>query len=325
MTKNLRTFKASIVMGILLVSIFTIFMPSGSAALIKSQAHLQIEPVNPADLSQRVRPLEPISIELRIRYSISGIFANRTITRFRNRNMPVQINLFVEKTPDFVSASFDRNSVAPIVGPGWISQDANLLVSFQENIPARGPVVIRVKMEAERVIGIIYEIEQKTQYAEIQVVPEYIPIIDATPRKTYTEVSPGEAAEFEIDLENLGNAKTEFVFKIIDVPAGWIASIPANTFVGSAATGESPKKVITLLITPPYGFGYHNELQNIKISIQGQYFAGSGPDDWLQSDEYEHVFTVRSRGFSTPGFEAVFVLVALIGIAFVIKKRRKTK
>jgi len=312
-------------MGILLVSIFTIFMPSSTAAPIKSQAHIQIEPVNPEDLSQRVRPLEPVSIPLRIRYSVSGLFSNQTIKRFNARNMPVQINLFIEKTPDFVTASFDRNSVAPIIGPGWVNVYANLLVTFQENIPARGPVLINVRMHAERVVGIIYEIEQKIQYAQIQVVPEYLPIIDATPKRTYAEVSPGEAASFEIDLENLGNAKTEFIFKIVDVPPGWIASIPANTFVGSAATGESPKKVITLLVTPPYGFGYHNELEDITISIQGQYFAGTGQDVLLESELYEHVLTVRNRGFSTPGFEAVFVLIALIGIAFVIKKRRKTK
>jgi hypothetical protein len=118
---------------------------------------------------------------------------------------------------------------------------------------------------------------------------------------------------------------TEFIFRIVNVPEGWVASIPANAFIGSAVDGKDPKDTINLLITPPYGFGYHNELEDITVSIKGQYFGGTSGETLLETTEYFHTISIRNRGFSTPGFEAIFLVFALLGIAVIVKKRQKNK
>jgi len=105
------------------------------------------------------------------------------------------------------------------------------------------------------------------------------------------------------------------------VPDGWSASIISNTKVGSRVDGNDPTRTIQLFVQPPYGFGYHNEREDIKISVRGRYFAGGA--GVLETEDYEIIFTVRNRGFSTPGFEAAFTLFALVGIALIVKKRKK--
>lgn len=327
MTKHLRTFKASIVMGILLLSIFAVFMPSGSAGIIlplKSQANLQLEPVNAEDLNKFVRPLEPMVISIRINYLVSGIFQRQAIKWLAGR-VPVSVGLSVvtEDLPQWASATVEPNSINIDIEEGGsiFSKEARLTVSFKEGIPARGLVTVKIKMKAAAVKSILHMIEETEYIGTISIVPEFMPLIDATPRITYAEVSPGQPATIPIDCENLGNAMTEFTFKIVSVPDSWVASIPANAFIASSAEGKDPKDTINLLITPPFGFGYHNELEDITISIKGRYFGPSAEP--LETTEYFHTISVRSRGFSTPGFEAVFVIIALIGIAFVVKKRHK--
>jgi hypothetical protein len=111
----------------------------------------------------------------------------------------------------------------------------------------------------------------------------------------------------------------------LEVPKGWSASIVSSTIVGSSASGESPKRTVQLLIQPPYGFGYHDDRQDIKITVKGQYFAGASEGTLLETNTYTHIFTVRSRGFSTPGFEAIFVIFALMAVVLIFKIRQKTK
>ena len=102
-------------------------------------------------------------------------------------------------------------------------------ISFTEKAPAFVPATVVIEMYSHEISNFFYKIEDVTRTAEISFIPDYIPIIDATPKSTYKEISPGKIVTFDIDLENLGNAKTEFVFNVIDIPKGWSASILSNT------------------------------------------------------------------------------------------------
>ncbi len=144
------------------------------------------------------------------------------------------------------------------------------------------------------------------------------------PRSTIKEIKPGEIVIFYIDLENLGNAQTEFIFRVTKVPMGWSASIPSNIKVGKRLENQSTKETVELRIQPHFDFGYHNEQEDIRIEVYGKYFASIGGKE-LRSDPYEIIFTVRSRGFSTPGFEAFPFLVALVGVVLIYKNRPKIK
>ena len=98
----------------------------------------------------------------------------------------------------------------------------------------------------------------------------------------------------------------------------------SNIKVGSSLQNENPKETVELRIQPPFDFGYHNEQEDIRIEVYGKYYASTTGQE-LKSDTYEITFTVRNRGFSTPGFEAIIFLLALIGVVLIIKNRRKIK
>jgi len=331
MRKTIRTVKVSIVMSVLLFSVFAVLIPSTSAGplgLVNCNAVLKVEASNPEELQHFPVPLSgPKIIEIRIGYMVTGIFSGPTIMRFSG-NVPASISLSVEETPNYVTASLNRNVVTPEIQKGWCYETALLSVTFKESAPAKGPVNIKIKMEAAPVSALLWKINGATGMGTIEITPEFLPIISVNPVTTLKEISPGEVAEFPIELENLGNAQTKFVFNVLNVPDGWSASIVSNVDVGSALEGQNNKKTVTLLVQPPYGFGYHDDRRDIKITVKGQYFAGTSSgigNNTLSTEEYTYIFTVRSRGFSTPGFEAIFVVFALMAVALIVKMRQKTK
>ena len=323
MKKTIRTIKASIIIGILLFSILAAFIPSASAGLLRSQVTLKVEPVTAEDLEQLVEIKKPVKIPIKITYLVTGIFAGTAVNIFSGR-FPATISLSVIDAPSWVSASVEPNVVNPKIQSGGASDTAILSVSFNELAPGRFDVPITVKMEAQEIPGFLFSIDGKTYTGTITVAPQFAPIVDVTPRSNFKEVAPGEVVEFPIDLENLGNDITEFVFRIGDLPEGWVASMPSNKKVDSAVTGGNSKATITLSITPPYNFGYHDETKVIKVYAKGQYYVKT-TGDVLETEEYELSLQIRNRGFSTPGFETIFVILALVGIAFIVKKRKKTK
>ena len=319
MTKRLRTVKANIVMGILLVSLFVAFIPSTSAALFGNDADVKMT-YDAIAASNKVVPLSgEITIPINISTQVQGLFANILVPILSNRGVTTSVDLSVKNSPPWATARVSPNVVNPKISTSWTGEEAYVHVSFNVDSPAHETAIFTIEMHAS-VPGAFGRVREVTKTAEIAFVPSYLPIIDATPQSTYKEMSPGEILTFNIDLENLGNAETEFLFSVIDVPDGWSASIISNTKVGSRVDGNDPTKTVQLFVQAPYGFGYHNEREDVRISVKGRFYAGGAP---LVTEDYEITFTVRNRGFSTPGFEAAFTLFALAGIALIVKKRKK--
>ncbi len=316
MKKHLRTVKTTIVLGLIFFSLIVAIAPSSSARVATDVKMTY----SARDASEKIVPLSgEITIDINISAKIRGITA--TILEWFLGGADFSIRLAVKETPEWCTARISPNVVNPIISSQWQSEEAYVHVSFKGTAPAHEPTIITIEMVASAK-GSFGTVKGVTEMAEISFTPSYIPIIDATPRTTYKEISPGEIVLFYIDLENLGNAETEFIFRITEVPKGWSASMLSTIKVGSKLQNENPKDTVELRIQPPYDFGYHNEQENIKIEVYGKYFIPL-LEKPLQSEVYEITFTVRNRGFSTPGFESALVIVALIGVALIIKKRGK--
>ena len=179
-------------------------------------------------------------------------------------------------------------------------------------------------MDAQMVSGFLLHIEPLTTTGTITIAPQYAPIVSVRPENTVYEVTPGEVLNIPVYLENLGNDKTRFLLSVDELPENWVASVNTDIVVDSAIGGGNNKETVMLSVTPPYTFGYHQETQKIKFRAKGQYYA-SESGEVLESDERVYEITIRNGGFSTPGFEGVFVILALVGIAFIVKKLKKTK
>jgi hypothetical protein len=278
---------------------------------------------NARTASEKIVPLSgEITIPINISAKIRGLLASFFERIFKDRT-DFSISLAIKEKPKWCSARISPNVVNPKISSEWQSQEAYIHVSFSDLAPAHIPTIVTIEMNASAK-GTLGYVKGVTQTAEISFTPSYLPIIDAVPRSTIKEISPGEIVIFYIDLENLGNAQTEFIFRVTKVPKGWSASIPSNIKVGKRLENQSPKETVELRIQPPFDFGYHNEQEDICIEVYGKYFASIGGKE-LRSDPYEIIFTVRSRGFSTPEFEALLFLVALIGIILYINYRQKIK
>ena len=61
-----------------------------------------------------------------------------------------------------------------------------------------------------------------------------------------------------------------------------------------------------------------NRPKTIRVEITPSYYGSPGDPAVTGLPQIE-TFTIQSRGFSTPGFEAGFVVFALVAIAFIIK------
>jgi len=324
MKKTIRTIEVSVIIGILLFSIFAAFIPSVSA-LIPSTPVLKLEPVNVEDLTPLVNIKQPVKIEIKVTYSVTGPFSSIVTSSFETQNVVAPIGLSVVDPGLGISASVEPNVLQPkIKASGETFDTAILSVTFTEYVIGKLDVPITIKMEAQKVSGFLFHIEGLTQTGTITIAPQYSPIIYVLPADTLYEVTPGEVLNIPIYLENLGNDKTRFILGVDDLPEGWVASINTDIVVDSAIAGGNNKETVMLSVMPPYNFGYHDETQVIKFHAKGQYYI-SQTGETLESDERVYEIQIRNRGFSTPGFEGVFVILALVGIAFIVKKRKKTK
>jgi len=329
MNRSFRKVKACIILSIFLFSVLAAFLPSSSAGIINYESDIELL-YDASAATEGIEPLQgAIAIPIWVRYKVSGIFP-RPAQWLSDRGMTGKIDLTVGQTESWVTATLTSYTLNPELSTTWqtIGGDSPkyfIMISFTEEAPAIAEVKIPLTIYANEISVAGITIREKTINAEISFKPQFIPIIDVKPKKTYTEVAPGEVAVFDLELENLGNGKTEFEFQVKSKPDGWTASIVSKTFVDSYRSGNNIKHV-TLQITPPYGFGYHNEQEDIIIKITARYFGESGADnESYQAKSYDYRFTVRNKGFSAPGFEAPSLLMAFVfvAVALIVMRRRK--
>ncbi len=313
MTRKFKAVKSTAIILILFSGILLSFTSSSSAQLFGVRMNVKMEYT--VTESNRVVPLSgELIVPINVSTQIEGVLAS--FWEKLLSGITASVDLRIKETPAWATGLIEPNVVNPDISQTWDGEEARVHISFDENAPANLPVKLVIEMTASAPIN---RVKSVTKEAEISFTPTFLPIIDVLPKSTFKEVGPGEVAFFELELENLGNAETEFLFSITDIPEGWIASIPSNIKVGSQFSGGNPKKTIQLTVTPPYNFGYHNELVTIKISAKGRYFAGSDVGI-LETEIPEIIFTMRNRGFSTPGFEIAILFGAII-IIFVLKKQ----
>lgn len=306
-------------MSLLLFSLFVTLIPATSAGILDKfgQAYACYSNVEIGyDEKAAKDPLLPLdrtkTIPLTIKYSITGYYAKEIASLFKDT--PIYLNLYVEENPDWCIAT-----ILPFFTSVYArgsSFNASLSIEINENSYAFSEGKIKIKV----VVVKAGSIEGGNFYQDIPFLPGYLPVLGTKLTSTSDLISPMETANFNIEIENLGNAKTEVACRVIESPKGWIATIDPTIIIESGTASDNPKKNIQLVVKPPYNFGYHNDKGIIKVSVTPSFFGNSS----LSGHEYILSFIVQSRGFSTPGFEVVSVLLAIIAIILVIKKRQKT-
>lgn len=331
MTKKFRSFKVSIIMLILLVSVIISIIPSASAAdkMLTFNSVLEMT-YDQEYLNQAVQPDGPaVTIPVTIKYKVEVPEKILDITALRMLFFQtfivtaVKVQMSILNQPDWASVSLVNPN--PYIDINYEFTEATTAVTIApyKDAPAR-PFTLRIKAETDPVLN--KHIPANSAELNMVFTPGYIPLINVYTDKPARVVDPQTTVNFPIKITNLGNKETIVTAKVTDYPEGWAPLLAQSQIVIPAAgeTSGDNSAEISFSITPPYGFGWHNELETIALEFTPQFSppGGGGNQSGLIGTPVPFQLTVRSRGFSTPGFELIGVMGALIITMIIIKKRK---
>lgn len=293
MNFKFRKIQTILIIFTLLLTLNICLTKNVSSALIKNKGNVKLE----YDIKNFPRKIMPLSgevvVPINVSYQVEGVLAKQAVNLFL-KGKTATVDLKIKKTPKWCTAMIEPTQITPSISTTWSSEIVRVHVSFSEEAPAFIPVVIIIEMHAHEISNFFYKIENITKVGEISFTPDYLPIIDVTPKTTYKEIKPGKNTTFDIDITNLGNAETEFIFKIDELPSGWIATIPSNITIDSIIYGENYQRTVQLAVQTPNTPGYYNDIENIRLSVYGRYFASS--ETQMRTTTIYLTLQVRVRG-----------------------------
>ena len=258
MKRNLKSVKSTLVIGLVLISTCTIFIPTISAGLIFNlQSVISVS----WDGSEAEKPIEiddlVTSLDLKIDYIVTrGSFGRRILASYSDRIAYVYLE--VADCSHWISASLQTDTIPMIVtDQEQPAKHATLLLQTEEPAPAyeQGYVIIRAYV---RRIGLIKG-DEKT--FTINIFSGYKSNVELDlPDGSFYTISPFEATEIPIEFTNFGNAKTivsvevENVSESFDITTSDVV-VDFTNGTGTAyliivADNDFEEEKVTLKITP---------------------------------------------------------------------------
>ncbi len=331
MNKSFRALKASLIMLLLLVSTLIIFTPPvpATAKLVSYPSIMSIEITEQSleDLNNPISVDSTLTVQLKIGYAVSGpewVFnwiegengikaSIANIWLFGSLVVfPQLLHLEIEEEPDWADISFLTSDVyIDDFSNNFVYTTADLIITPYYDAPNR-PKTIKIKATAQP----IGRIEGLEFHQQLNFQPDYIPDIFIEVENPTRQASPREAVNFKMNVKNLGNKETLVSGRIVDGPSNWAAIISPAQFTIPPGAEYS----VTVSMTTPYDFGWHNELEKFSIEFTPQRSPPSASDPAGTPRQVD--LRVNSVGFSTPGFEIIFVFAALVVTMALIKKRK---
>jgi len=313
----IKTFKVIIPLLILLLCIYSTCI-TASAGLYDCDSFIDIT----VDQDAANKPLIPVNmtldIPIKVKYSITGLYAPYVAYKYQMVGATVLVYLSIEDTPSWANVTISPPLLIMTPTVEGVTENVTLTVKVDRDAYASQEGKIKINFSVEKAGAI----KGNVFIRDVEFTVGYLPSLAIDfPKGTVKSTSPDKTADFDIEVNNLGNALTDVKFSLLDAPDGWIVEIPSDVILGTSTSklGESTKKTVSLTIKPPHGFGYHNEKEVIKFLVTPYNFDNSS----LAGPSYEVSFVVQSKGYSTPGFEGAFVILILIVLAFIFRKRQK--
>lgn len=323
MNKNFKSVKATLIMGILLVSLFVAVSPKTSAGIaVNLQSYVTVDWKTGVP---KVTPRgDPQTFDLDITYGVSSGGLAKTLSKFLNGiygGDQVIIKLDIVDSSPWCTASLPQDTITTEVPePGKTKGNLTARVTIQANLDAPayafGSIVLKVSVPK---IGLIESFEKEI---DLNFNPLYLPLIDAQPTETNTKtIGPMDTAVFPIEVNNMANARTKVFLEVVNVPEGWIAVVTDEITLDE----NGGKGIAYLTVKPPKGFGYHYEEANIRVQM-----TPARAEDISDRGEPQYLtFVVENRGFSFIGIEVILPIIILIIVIlflayyFLIKRKQK--
>ena len=316
MTKRFKTVKASILTGIILISVIIAVSPTTSAGIF---FNLQSSLTVSWNTSETEQPLVPRggtrTLTLDITHIVNkGLLGAAILKAYTGKQVTIKIEIL--STPTWATASLSQGTVTATIDPTTMQTlHTALTLAVAENAPAFGVGEVRLRATALKA-GLIQSFEQ--DFA-LNFQPDYKPLIQPTfPDANTKQIGPMDTATFRIDIVNMGNARTKVYLNVVNIPEGWVAIVTDQIIIEE---GVGSMNTAYLVVKPPKGFGYHYDEKTITISMQ----PFKADDESKKGSITPASFLVESRGFSTPGFEAIAFIGAIALVMSILIYTRKRK
>ena len=302
--------------------LLTYLMPSSSAAI--TDDWFVNEPVIEVEYDSEYiyDPITPYSaptdIPIRVKIKISGI--NQHIVAKRYSNQFFYIDLSLEEVPEWCKATIFPTLIQMPVDQKWQYANATVTLTLDRNSPAFEVSYLKIKIESRGMGNKATVIKKGNVTRIIPFTVGYVSLLGINELEgNHKQITPDETARFPIEVINLGNGITDINTDILSIPDGWYVDIIPIVTVDEFL-GGSYKTILNLVVKPPVNFGYREDREEIKISIT----PSSNYNSSYEGEDYLLSFFVYSRGFSTPGFEAIFLIFGIILVLFIIRKNRSS-
>ncbi len=312
MAKLVKSAKSTIIIFILLVSLFAISNPVNAIPTLNSNIDVvwgekdTVKPVVPRD--------EVRKLNLTVKYKVDwgGDFAYGALVSYCNKVANALIKLKITEYSHWCTANLESSDVPTPLSTGLTQSSVFLNLQLRDDAPAYGGGYVKIHASVPT-MGLIGGFEKEFT---LEFVAGYLPRIDVNlPEGTTKRIGPMDSAVFPIEISNMGNARTTVFFKIEGIPKGWTAAVTDDMTLD-----ESEGKVTAYLtVRPPKEFGYHYDKKSILIKL-----TPARAEDLTNLGEPLYVTAiVESRGFSTPGFESILFIGALLAVVLIIKLKKK--
>jgi len=138
--------------------------------------------------------------------------------------------------------------------------------------------------------------------------------------KPYKEISPGDQTAFTIHIKNDGNGDDKYRLEIPELKSlsdkGWVVTL--QQYDVEIEESKEASLVVTVN-TPQEWHMWINEPTQFRVRVQSEQAITLNKI----SLPNEYFLTVRQRGFSTPGFDPMFMILAIAFIAAALSVQMK--
>ena len=317
MTKLVRSAKSTIIIAILLVSLFAVSASVKAGPFIRLNSNIDVS-WGEKDFEKPVIPRDEVRrLNLTVKYKVDwgGDIARGALDAYVNSGKSALINLEVTDHSPWCSVNLESILVPVPLSTELKTSSVFLNLQLNEDAPAYGEGYVKIRASVG-VMGLIGGFDKEFT---LDFIAEYLPRISVSmPEGNTKEVSPTESAVFPIEVSNMGNARTTVFFKIDNIPEGWTVAVTDDVTLDEVG---GSKEIAYLTVSPPKGFGYHYDEQSIIVTM-----TPARAEDLTNQGEPSYItVVVGSRGFSTPGFESVLFIGALLAVVVLLMMARRIK
>ncbi len=198
------------------------------------------------------------------------------------------------------------------------SGDSKFNVQVTQDAPGETPILCSFKGKVLAAFGNQVP-ETSTATGTINVFAKYLGLISANIPTTIKQAGPQKQIRYDIELTNLGNARSNIDFQLGSDPSGGWNPVPPTQIVmeSPAQGGTETSKTVGFLVSTPFKNGWNNQETTFQLRITP--ISTKDPEQVGQTVAVNVL--ARVRGVYVPTLEPVVLLGAVVGAALMARRR----